>query len=135
MATSTLIRDRKLEAAEMLRNTKKSLGASWADLSGVLSVSISSLRVYASNGNAHLMPDDVAQRILATPNPILDKPGPTGKLAVFLVDGEWVIEQRPNFRRCTYCEHIFIPGHPQQKYCDGYRGECGKAMRRKRRTE
>ena len=120
----------------MLRNMKKTMGVSWADLSGVLSISVSSLRVYASNGNAYLMPEDVAQRIIALcdANPTLHKPRAAGWRAIFLVDGEWVIERNPQFRRCAYCEHVFIPGHPQQKYCDGYRGECGKAMRRKRRV-
>jgi hypothetical protein len=132
--SGTSILNQAQKAAEILRNMKESLGASWADLSGILGVSESSLRVYASNGNADLMPVGVAERILSMPNPILDKARPSGKLAVFLADGKWVIEQRPNFRRCTYCGRLFIPGHPQQKYCDGYRGECGKAMRRIRRV-
>lgn len=137
MDTGPSIQERQLKAREILRSKKKELGISWAHFALVLGRQWppSSLRVYAANSDfSPPLPDDLVDLLLDLDNvlcPLLDI-APQPDMALALVRGRWRIIPLPDFRECLYCGKLFVPHHPQQQYCDGYRGECGKAKRRER---
>jgi hypothetical protein len=138
MVTTTANVDERQKAAEILRNLKRDWGVTWQQMSKLLGGTPppKSLSVFVSKDNWYLMPSTVANLILDLQHidpPKVDLPNAT--VAIVLSRGIWRVMPCPDIRECKFCGKPFVPAHPQQAYCDGYRGDCGKAMRRKRRRD
>jgi len=132
----TQLDDKNASARQKLRDLKARWDIGWDEMGKVLAIPPSSLRVYASHGEyVPDIPRDRIERILALDEacPDLDN-APSGTLGIFLQEGVVYVMEVPEVRLCLYCKKPFIPGHPQQAYCTTYIGECGLAMRRKRRS-
>jgi len=95
------------------------------------------LSVYASLGDkVPPMPQRLISMLLGmadAPRPELDTTLSGDRAVTIYKDEAHLID--PDIRVCRYCGRVFAARHPQQQYCTGYRGECGLAMRRKRRKE